>query len=190
MTGLTKTIRAMTFLLVVFYLNSCSDNNEPSFLDDRPTLLNEAQRTYLNDYNKALLRDLDIHFKLIILADRAEDIDELAAAVFGNLGQKTNGARGLLFLVDPMGEQVRIEVGYDLEGVFPDGFVGYVEEKQMVPFFEVGQVGIGVAATTELFVSRVQHFNTGDQFDPSQELGSQRFSHSTAVSSALSTHQQ
>jgi len=175
MTSLTKTIRAINIILVVFYLGSCSDNGEPPFLDDRAGLLDQEQKKYLNDYNSALLRDLDIHFKLIILKDRAADIDELAAAAFGNLGDETSGARGLLFLVDPLGKQARIEVGYDLEGVFTDGFVGYVEEKQMVPFFEADQVGIGVAATTELLVSRIQRSLAGDQIDPLEEIGAQRY---------------
>jgi hypothetical protein len=34
------------------------------------------------------------------------------------LGRKTGGARGMLFLVDPQGKAVRLETGYDLEGIF------------------------------------------------------------------------
>jgi len=175
MTDRANTFRTIIRIIFTFFLISCSKGDEQSFLEDQAGLLDEAQKQYLNDYNNALLHDVDIHFKLIILAEQAEDIDEMASAVFGNLGKKTSGAKGLLFLVDPQGKQARIEVGYDLEGVFPDGFVGYIEEKQMVPFFEVGKVGIGVVAATELFVSRVQRSIAGDRFDPSQEIGAQRY---------------
>ena len=47
-----------------------------------------------------------------------------------------------------------MEIGYDLEALFPDGFVGYVEEEQMVPFFASGKIGPGVEATVELLVAR------------------------------------
>lgn len=175
MTGRADNYRTIILVIMSCLLISCSKGGEQSFLEDQAGLLGEAQKQYLKDYNNALLHDLDIHFKLIILAEQTADIDEMAAAVFGNLGKKTSGSKGLLFLVDPQGKQARIEVGYDLEGVFPDSFVGYIEEKQMVPFFKVGKVGIGIVAATELFVSRVQRSIAGEQFDPSQEIADQRY---------------
>ena len=60
----------------------------------------------------------------------------------------------MLFLVDPAGKQVRLEIGYDLEGVFTDAFIGYVERRQMMPFFQAGRVGPGIEATAELLVGR------------------------------------
>ena len=171
--GLENMMRAL--LMTLFFFCSCSSGDEPSFLDDRAGLLSRQQKEYLNDYNNALLKDLDIHFKLIILAEPAEDINQAAAELFGDLGVKTGGARGLLFLVDPRGKQARIEVGYDLETVFPDAFVGYIENNQMVPFFAAGRTGTGVAAATELFVSRVQRYLSGQGFEPFEEIGARRY---------------
>ncbi len=76
-----------------------------------------------------MLEDFDIHFLLIILAESPADINQAAADLFGDLDSATHGAKGLLFLVDLSGRQVRIEVGYDLESYFPDIFIGYLEEK-------------------------------------------------------------
>jgi hypothetical protein len=87
------------------------------------------------------------------------------------LGEKTGKARGLLFLIDPAGKQVRIEIGYDLEGIFPDIFVSYLEHEQMLPFFQQAKVGAGIEATEELFVTRVQRSAAGEPFDPDAELG-------------------
>lgn len=168
--GLSVIVRSI-ILVVVGLLSSCSIDDDGSFLDDQAGILSNQEKQYLTTYNEALLGDLDIHFKLIILADRAADINEKAADIFGDLGEQTSGAKGLLFLVDPWGEQVRVEVGYDLEPVFPDIFIGYIEEKQMVPFFEAGKVGTGVAAATELLVSRVQRSIADHEFDPVTETG-------------------
>jgi len=161
---------ALLSSLVLALLPGCSSEPEPSFLEDRAHLLTRTEKEHLTAYNEALLRDLDVHFKLIILAEEALDINILAAEIFADLGKKTSGARGLLYLVDPVGGQVRIEVGFDLEPVFPDAFVGYLERRQMAPFFSAGKVGNGIEATTELFVTRIRNSIEGRECDPQKEL--------------------
>ena len=157
-------------LLLLATIFGCSSQEEVTFLDDRAGLLSQAERAHLVQYNAALLDDLDIHFKLIVLKEKADDINELAAELFGDLGKRTKGAKGLLFLVDPVNQQVRIEVGYDLEQVFPDIFIGYLERAQMIPFFEVGRVGHGIEAAMELLIDRMQRGVAGYAFDPDQEF--------------------
>ncbi len=157
------------FFALIWLLAACSNQDKPHFIDDQPGLLALEEKTHLQSYNKALLNDLDIHFKLIILDKPASDINHTASQVFGKLGERTGAARGLLFLVDPIGRQTRIEVGYDLEQIFPDIFVGYLEQQQMVPFFSKGRVGAGIEATTELLVARVQRAIAGHEFDPTEE---------------------
>ena len=158
-----------TFLLLMATCG-CSSSQEKAFLDDRAGLLSQTEQDHLVKYNAALLEDLDIHFKLIVLNAKTEDINRLAAELFDDLGKRTQGAKGLLFLLDPVGQQVRIEVGYDLEQIFPDILIGYLEHAQMIPFFEVGAVGPGIEATMELLISRMQRAITGYAFDPDHEL--------------------
>lgn len=160
----------LSLLAALALLASCTGETEEQFLVDEPGLLSRKAHDHLIQFNRALLNDLDIHFKLIVLDTPAEDINARAAELFGDLGSGTGGARGLLFLVDPVGKQVRIEVGYDLEAIFPDIFVGYLEREQMVPFFVAGEVGNGIEATTELFVTRAQQALAGHAFDPQQDL--------------------
>ena len=133
---------------------------------DPAGLLDAPARERLAGYHAVLLRDLDIHFKAVFLAGRSGDIDRIAVELFDRyrLGARTRAARGVLLVVDPAGQQVRLEIGYDLEGVFPDGFVGRVEEEQMVPFFAAGRIGAGVAATVELLVARALEAG-GTSFD-------------------------
>jgi uncharacterized protein len=161
------------FLVILTFFTgfSCSTSEDDFFLEDRAAILTPKEQNRIVDFSKVLLTDLDIHFKLLILDKKADDINTLAADIFGHLGEQTTGAKGLLFLIDPTGQQVRIEVGYDLEAIFPDGFVSYLENKQMVPFFEVGMVGAGVEATIELFAARMQRAIAGNDFDAGQELG-------------------
>jgi hypothetical protein len=150
-------VRRLLFVLTVTaMLAACQEKRETAFVDDRAGLLTPEKVARLTNYHDKLLGDLDIHFQLTLLAESPGDLDQAAVERFQELrlGDATTGARGVLLLVDPPGRQVRLEIGYDLEGIFPDGFVGYVEREQMAPFFAAGRVGDGVEATVELLVGR------------------------------------
>jgi hypothetical protein len=150
-------------LLVIGICAGCS--REVVFVDDRTGLLSPAEKDRVTRMSAKLLEDLNIHIMTVVLAAPAADIDAAAVTVFDESrpGEKTGGARGLLFLVDPSAGRVRLEVGYDLEAIFTDMFVGYIERSQMVPFFQSGRVGPGIEATVELLVSRA--LGSDDFFD-------------------------
>ncbi len=133
-----------------------ADRRGDTLVEDPAGLLDAPARERLAGYHAVLLRDLDIHFKAVFLAGRSGDIDRIAVELFDRyrLGARTRPP-ACCWSSTSAGQQVRLEIGYDLEGVFPDGFVGRVEEEQMVPFFAAaGRIGAGVAATVELLVAR------------------------------------
>ncbi|HUP41580.1 MAG TPA: TPM domain-containing protein [Thermoanaerobaculia bacterium] len=68
---------------------------------------------------------------------------------------EASGGRGMLLVVAVEERMVRLEVSYELEGLLPDAFVGYLERAQMAPYFADGHVGPGVEAAVELIVNRV-----------------------------------
>jgi hypothetical protein len=140
------------YLLLAVLLLGCGTN----FVDDKAGILSESEKARIGQYNDALLRDVRINIIVVTLKDSPENIDRSASDMFGEYVSKTSkgDSKGVLFLIDPKGEQVRVEVGYGLEHVFTDGFVGYIERRQMVPFFRSGKVGPGVEATVELMVGK------------------------------------
>ena len=155
-------LRAFLLLSVAAFLlltaASCKDKSHPNpFVDDRADLLNSAQEARITSLNQKLLQDLDIHFLVATLESPAADLDATAIEWFESraLGAKTGGAKGMLFLVDPQGQAVRLETGYDLEGIFTDAFTGYVEREQMLPFFAAGRIAAGIEATVELLAARI-----------------------------------
>ena len=125
-------------------------------MDDRAQLLGDHEKERINRACRKLLEDVHIHIMTVVLDKPPADIDMDAVDIFTEyrIGEKTGAARGVLFLVDPVGSRVRLEIGYDLEGVFTDAFTGYIERSQMAPFFQSGRVGHGIEATMELLVSR------------------------------------
>jgi len=157
-----KTLGLLSLMLLIlplflFSATGCNDKNDvPLFVDDRAGLLSAEQEKRIVALNQRLLKDLDIHFLVVTLDAPAFDLDAKANELFEerSLGKKTGGARGMLFLVDPQGKAVRLETGYDLEGIFTDAFTGYVEREQMLPFFAAGRTAPGIEATVELLVAR------------------------------------
>jgi hypothetical protein len=149
-------LRLLGFGLLLVMSIGAGCSQDPAFVQDRAGLLGASEKDRLTRICRTLLTDVDIHMMTIILAAPSTDINAEAAAEFqaARLGEQTAGARGLLFLVDPAGKRVRLEVGYDLEAIFTDAFVGYIERSQMVPFFQSGRVGPGIEATVELLVAR------------------------------------
>ncbi|HOO47237.1 MAG TPA: TPM domain-containing protein [Deltaproteobacteria bacterium] len=148
----------MAVICVVFctaYACTRQDSDD-HIVHDGASLLSGAQKKRIGTLCRKLVNDLDMDIAVDILAKSPEDIDALATELFNRraLGRKTQGNKGVLFLIDTQGKQVRLEIGYDLEEIFPDGFVGYIERRQMSPFFQEGKVGEGIEAAVELLVGK------------------------------------
>ena len=138
----------------------------PSVLDGA-ALLSEAERRSIASYHDRLLADHAIDYR-VVTARTDGDVDRAAHEAFAALGAGARSAsgRGLLLLIDPGADRVRLEVAAGLEGVFTDAFVAYLEQRQMVPFFRTERVADGVLATTELIVARAREAAAGAVFDP------------------------
>ena len=139
------------FCLLLALVCGCSSGND-RFVEDPAGLLDTPARVRLAGYHAVLLRDLDIHFKAVFLAGRSGDIDRTAVELFDHyrLGMQTRAARGVLLVVDPVGQQVRLEIGYDLEGVFPDGFVGRRRRHHGNPSGAVSETRAGAGRSATL----------------------------------------
>jgi uncharacterized protein len=124
---------------------------------DRAALLDTDQRERIEIFHGLLRTDYDIDYRVVTSRER-RDIDEHSLALFETVGagDLSSTGRGLLLLIDPAQDLVRLEVGYALEGTYPDAFIAYVEQRQMVPFFRSRRIADGILATTELIVTRAQ----------------------------------
>lgn len=152
-------MRSAAVVICLFFAclaGGCGRPDPVMFCDDRAGLLSADRQERLRNFHRRLIADADIHLLVIILDQRARDLDREAVELFERyrVGAGTNGARGVLLIVDPQGQKVRMEIGYDLEGVFPDGFVARVEREQMTPFFAAGRVADGIEASVELLVAK------------------------------------
>jgi uncharacterized protein len=83
-------------------------------------------------------------------------IDEYAVRLFERAGIGSRaGDNGLLVVVAVADRQVRIEVGYGLEGAVTDGFSGDTIRRVMLPAFREGRYGPGLVAGTTWLIQRI-----------------------------------
>ncbi|WP_456432796.1 TPM domain-containing protein [Thermosulfuriphilus sp.] len=163
-------VRILVLIFSLAWVFGSCGQKEPSWdpVADQAGILDPDQRKKIATLTAALLKDLDIELKTVILGKRAQDIDLLANEIFEQeaLGRKTKGARGILLLVDPEGGEVRLEIGYDLEPFLTDIFIGYIERKQMAPFFAAGRIGAGIEATVELIAGELLRAMEKANYEP------------------------
>src|SRR5688572_3246428 len=84
---------------------------------------------------------------VVIKSLDGESIEEIAAELFDlwNIGKKDKDD-GLLLLWSTGDRRVRVEVGYGLEGVLPDGKVGAILDTYVMPKFRSGEFDAGLLA--------------------------------------------
>jgi len=86
------------------------------------------------------------------------DLQSYAVQMFENHGKgigTRKGDTGALLVLAVDDRQVRIEVGYGLEGFVTDGFAGEVSRDTMVPYFRRGDYGQGLVAGAARVAQRI-----------------------------------
>ena len=158
---------------ISYYVYAQSAPEETEFITDNAHIFSEEDMKDISSYHGMMFDKYDIDYR-IITTKESVDIDIYANKSFaeGNIGSRSKSMRGLLLVIDSASDQVRLEVSGTLESVFTDAFVGYIERRQMIPFFRLGRVGDGIFATSELLRLRAEEASKGKAFDPSRFKGS------------------
>jgi uncharacterized protein len=101
---------------------------------------------------------------LTVTTISGQSIEEYAVKVFEawKLGNKEKD-NGVLVVVVPEDRKMRIEVGYGLEGVLPDGAAGEIIRTWMTPAFKAGNYEKGLEDGVAAIISRLE--GRGDPAD-------------------------
>ncbi len=79
---------------------------------------------------------------------------------------KEVGGRGLLLVIDASTRQARIEVGPHLEGVLPDGLIGFLLRNDLGAIWDSAGAAWGVWTTLLIVHDRIRFARLGAEFDP------------------------
>lgn len=83
------------------------------------------------------------------------DYETYANELYANWGIGKKGEdKGVLIFLTKEERQVRIETGYGVEGILPDGLVGQILDDYVVPFLKKGDYGKGLLNGT-LAISQI-----------------------------------
>ena len=159
-------------------LAGCSRPVSVERLNDSREVLSPAAESRIEAYQQSLLKVHDIELAVDLPAASPADLPRYSHDLMtvGRLGASTSGRRGLLLVIDVEAARVRLEVGPDLEHVFPDALVSRVENNQMAPFFREGRIGDGVEATVELLLAHAKESIEGRDLLPQGDIAGQDYS--------------
>lgn len=101
---------------------------------------------------------------LLINSLEGEDIDSYALRVSEEwkLGQEKKD-NGVLFLVSMQEKQMRIEVGYGLEGVLTDAMSSRINRNEVAPYFRQGNYEAGIQAGVMAIIHTVEGTYVNDE---------------------------
>ena len=109
--------------------------------------IGDIQRTHGIEMAVVVVRSLD-----------GLSIEEAAEKLFNLWGiGKKDRDNGLLFLWSTGDRKVRVEVGYGLEAVLPDGKVGAILDAYVIPNFKAGEFDAGVVAGVDAVLAAARN---------------------------------
>jgi uncharacterized protein len=143
----TRVLVAVGVLVVLLQVPLGAAFPRPSgYVNDFASVLTEDDRAYLENFLRTLERDTTAEVAVATVSTLdGLTIEEYASRLFGEwgIGKRTRD-NGILLLVAPAERRVRIEVGYGLEGVLPDGLAGEIIRADIVPEFQQGNLRRGI----------------------------------------------
>ncbi len=175
MPEMKRFLKISALSIFILFNTGCSER----LPDGRPS---QEQRVYdyanlikyensLESHLATLYRLADIDMVVVTVETlHGKNIDEVTVQLLTDwkIGENTNGLKGVLFFLSEKEQLVRFEVGYDLEWIYVDSFVGYIERDQMAPFFKVGRVQDGISATLEMIIARANEKIEELKYDPAE----------------------
>ena len=138
---------ATIFILFAWGLNRAQDFPKPQgFVNDFAQIIPQGYKTRFEGLALELKQKTGAELVVATMPDiGGEDAAEYANKLFSawGIGEKDKDNGVLLFLT-MQERKVRIEVGYGLEGILPDGLVGEILDTRALPFFKKGDYGKGL----------------------------------------------
>ncbi len=153
-------IRRKTLLLfllpLAFFLSQLSIHpvlaDEPlpaprGLINDFADIIPPAYEEQMNSLAHEVLEKADATLTVVTIKDiGGANIDEFTNRLYEMWGVGKKGEdRGAMILVAFKERMIRIEVGYGLEGVIPDGLAGQIRDQVIVPYLKKDEFGPGLS---------------------------------------------
>ncbi|MEP7119128.1 MAG: TPM domain-containing protein [Acidobacteriota bacterium] len=131
-------------------------------VNDFASVLSPAQREHLEADLADLERDTAAEMAVVTVTSLGgQDVSGYATGLFNAWGiGKQDRDNGVLVLVSPSDRVMRIEVGYGLEPILPDGLAGAIIRETFLPRFRDGAYADGLLAGAARVIDLVRRNET------------------------------
>jgi uncharacterized protein len=148
-------------MVVVPVLLSAALPAPSGFVNDFASALDDSAEQYLEEFLQALELDTTAEVVVATVASlEGMTVEEYANRLFAEWGiGQTADDNGVLLLVAPGDRAVRIEIGYGLEPILPDGLAGEIIRTEILPEFRAGNVPRGIGRG----LNRISQIIRGDR---------------------------
>ncbi|PIU58360.1 MAG: methanol dehydrogenase [Deltaproteobacteria bacterium CG07_land_8_20_14_0_80_38_7] len=157
-----KKITSAALLLIILLSASVAKGQLPSptgYVNDFANILDKKTVTYLNGMLSAFEAQTTDEIAIATVPDIGDNsIEDYAVDLYKQWGIGKKGKdNGLLLLIAPKQRQVRIEVGYGLEGIINDSMAGRIIREKMIPYFKTKDYAKGIIEGTNTVIALIAH---------------------------------
>jgi len=166
---------ARKFILVFFALlvagsTSAAIPTPIGYVNDFTGILDSSTKTKLEQTLASFeIKTGDEVAVAIVKSLEGRTVEDYAVDLYKTWGIGKKGKdNGILILVSPSEGQMRIEVGYGLEGVINDAMAGRIIREKMIPAFKEGRYDVGIWNGT-MTVLEIVAKDAGIQLNPDSD---------------------
>jgi len=148
------------------------------YVNDFANIIPESDEAAMRAIITAVQEQTDAEIAVVTVESRSPypTIEDFGIALAEEWGVGSRGDGGVVFIVALQERDVRIEVGYGLEGAIPDGRAGAILDDYVLPDLREGRYGPGllngVAAVAEIVADEYGVTLTGVQSEVRRETAS------------------
>ncbi|MBT2637358.1 MULTISPECIES: TPM domain-containing protein [unclassified Bacillus (in: firmicutes)] len=169
------------FLLLLLPTGAIAAQNEiPApvgdiYVQDFANVLSENEKIQLKNIGRSIDDQTTSQIAVLTVDSIGESsIEEYSVEAYRKfgLGTKEND-NGVLLVIAMQEKKIRIEVGYGLEGIVPDGKAGRILDEYAIPHLQNGQPNLAVMNTYQALaneVSGTNEFGSGPRDVQQQDL--------------------
>ena len=139
------------FILALLFCPPASLAQQPfpkpkGLINDFANVIPPSYEQQLESITVELLNKTGTPVVVVTMPDLGgEDYNEYANRLYETWGIGKKGEdKGILILVAIKERKMRIEVGYGLEGILPDGLAGEIRDRYMIPYLKQNKFGEGL----------------------------------------------
>ena len=148
--NLRNGIAVVVLLLILAspFANYATDSfpKRRGLVNDFANVISPQYEQRLVQVTDELLRKTDVPVVVVTMSDiGGEDYNEYANRLYAAWGIGKKGEdRGVLIFVTLKERKMRIETGYGIEGLIPDGLAGEIRDQYFIPYLKRNQFGEGL----------------------------------------------